>query len=203
MAASLLAQPGACPPPVSPQVVQAGATAGMDASCCSIAASRRVISSLIASVRRRQVAISKARGVAEPAGERVGQLPGGGLQLGVAERGQRRRAALAGDQGAGNRRPLAPNRPEITTEIFSSASSRIFPGPVLVPDLVLGQPGPGPGQRPQIPDRLGRHERARDAAPLVQLAQPHAVFPAACAPAGQVPDVPGAGHTCRPAASAR
>jgi hypothetical protein len=35
-----LAQPGACPPPIIPQVPHAGATPGMEASCCSIAASQ-------------------------------------------------------------------------------------------------------------------------------------------------------------------
>src|ERR1022692_2625387 len=63
--------------------------------------------------------------------------------------------------------------------------------PVLVPDLVLGQPGPGTGQRPQIPDSFRRHERAAQHPPLVQLAQPHAVFPVGFAPAGQVLHVPG------------
>src|SRR5260370_24350505 len=52
-AVSLLAQPGACPPPASPHAVQAGATPGMDAGCCSLAAARRVVSSLSASMGRR------------------------------------------------------------------------------------------------------------------------------------------------------
>src|SRR5258707_5404402 len=78
-----------------------------------------------------------------------------------------------------NRRPLAPNRSEITTEIFSSASSRIFTGPVLVPDLVLGQPGPGAGQRPQVPDWLWRCQRAAHHAELLQLPEPHALLPCA------------------------
>jgi hypothetical protein len=65
----LLAQPGACPPPISPQMVQAGATPGIDASCCSIRASRWAISSLIVSISRRCVAISKA--CPSPAGGRA------------------------------------------------------------------------------------------------------------------------------------
>jgi hypothetical protein len=48
-----LGQPGAWPPPISPQLVHAGATPGMDASCSSIRASRRAISSLIVSISRR------------------------------------------------------------------------------------------------------------------------------------------------------
>lgn len=40
-----------------------------------------------------------------------------GAQPGTAERGQRRRAALAGTRASRNRRPLGPNRSEITTEI--------------------------------------------------------------------------------------
>ena len=63
--------------------------------------------------------------------------------------------------------------------------------PVLVPDPVIGQVRPQPGQRPQVPDGLRRHERAAQHAPFVQLAQPHAVQPVGLGPAGQVPDVAG------------
>src|SRR5258708_10025800 len=66
-AVSLLAQPGACPPPASPHAVQAGATPGMDASCCSIAASRRGVSSLVGSMSRPGVAISEAWVARDPA----------------------------------------------------------------------------------------------------------------------------------------
>ena len=141
--------------------------------------------------------------VAEPAGQRVLQLPPGGLQPYVSQRGQRRRAALPGDQGVQEPRPLAPNRSEITTEIFSSDPlGSLHPGPV--PRLVLGQPGPGAGQRPQVLDRLRRHERAAQHRPLVQLAVPHAVGAVALARLGRcltsraLPS-----HTSSPAASAR
>ncbi len=120
--------------------------------------------------------------VAEPAGGRGGERGG---------------AAFSVDQGAGNRRPMIPNRSEITTEIFSSVLEDLF-DPVLVADLVLGQPGPGPGQRPQIPDALRWHERAAQHPPLVQLAQPHAVFPVASAPAGQAPAGARAAHPRTP-----
>jgi hypothetical protein len=50
----------ACPPPICPQAVQAGVTPGMEASYCSIAASKRAISSPIASISRKCVPISKA-----------------------------------------------------------------------------------------------------------------------------------------------
>ena len=128
-------------------------------------------------------------GLAEPAGQRAGQLIGGGLQPGVAERGQRRRAALTGDQGVQEPPPAGPEQVGDHARDLQQRVLEDLLDPVLVPDLVLGQPGPGPGQRPQIPHCLRRRERAAQHPPLVQLAQPHAVFPVAFAPAGQVPGV--------------
>ena len=129
--------------------------------------------------------------VAEPAGQRVLQLLAGGLQPRVAERGQRRRAAFPGDQGV--QEPAAAG-PEQVRDHHRDLQQRVLEDllhPGLVPRLVLGQPGPGAGQRPQVPDRLRRHERAAQHAPLVQLAVPDAVEPVAFAPPGQVLDVAG------------
>ena len=111
-------------------------------------------------------------------------------------RGSPRAASAAGlrspaTRASRNRRPLAPNRSEITTEIFEQRVFQDFLHPGLVPGLVLGQPGPGAGQRPQVPDRLRRHERAAQHPPLVQLAVPNAVEPVAFAPPGQVLHVAG------------
>ena len=54
------AQPGACPPPLTPQAVQHGAARGIAASCCPVASSSPAISSLIAPVSRRRVLIPDA-----------------------------------------------------------------------------------------------------------------------------------------------
>ena len=197
-------QPGEWPPPISPQPVQAGATPGMDASCCPILASRRVISSLIVSMSRRCVAISKAWTSRNRPVSAAASCLAGGLQPPVPERGQRRRAALPGDQGV--QEPPAAGAEQVGDH-HRDLQQRVLEDlldPVLVPGLVLGQPGPGAGQRPQVPDCLRRHERAAQHPPLVQLAQPHAVFPVGFAPAGQVLDVPGVDQPhLQPAASAR
>ena len=129
--------------------------------------------------------------VAEPAGQRVLQLLAGGLEPRVAEGGQRGRAALPGDQGV--QEPAAAG-PEQVRDHHRDLQQRVFQDfldPGLVPGLVLGQPGPGAGQRPQVPDRLRRHERAAQHPPLVQLAVPDAVEPVAFAPPGQVLHVAG------------
>ena len=129
--------------------------------------------------------------VAEPAGQRGFQLLAGSLQPRVAERGQRRRAAFPGNQGV--QEPAAAGAEQVGDH-HRDLQQRVLQDllhPVLVPCLVLGQPGPGAGQRPQVPDRLRRHERAAEHAPLVQLAVPYAVEPVALAPAGQVLDVAG------------
>ena len=52
---------------------------------------------------------------------------------------------------------------------------------------LLGQPGPGPGVVPQVPDRLGRHERGPQQSHLGQPGQPHRVQFVRFGPAGQVP----------------
>ena len=146
------------PPQASPQAVQTGAVPGTAASCCPICSSRAVISALIASIGPQVQRDLGGVDVSEPAGQRLVQLRLAGLEQVVAERGQRRRGPFPATRASRNRRPLTPNRSEITTEIFSSASSRIFFHPGLVPRLVLSQPGPGPGQHPQVPDRLRGHE---------------------------------------------
>ena len=129
--------------------------------------------------------------VTEPAGQRRLQLGGAGLEPVVAERGQRLRAALPGDEGVQEPPPAGP---EQVGDHHRDLHQRVLEDllhPGLVPGLVLGQLQPGPGQRPQVPDRLGRHERTHKHPPLVQLAVPHAVQPVAFAPPGQVLDVAG------------
>ena len=120
------AQPGACPPPASPQAVQAGAVRGTRSSCCPIFSSSRVISSLIASISRRCVLISKAW----MSRNRPVSASSSSLRVALS-RVSPSAASAAGlrspaTRASRNRRPLAPNKSEITTEIFSSASSRIF-----------------------------------------------------------------------------
>ncbi len=86
--------------------------------------------------------------LAEPAGERAGQLLAGGAEPPVAQRGQRRGAALAGDQGVQEPPPAGP---EQVGDHYRDLQQRVLEDllhPVLVPHLVLDQPGPGPGQRP-------------------------------------------------------
>ena len=129
--------------------------------------------------------------VAEPAGQRLLQLRPAGLKPVVAERGQCLRAALSRDQGV--QEPAAAGAEQVRDH-HRDLQQRVFEDllhPGLVPGLVLGQPGPGPGQRPQVPDRLRRHERPPQHAPLVQLAVPHAVGRVALAPPRQVLDVAG------------
>jgi hypothetical protein len=129
--------------------------------------------------------------VAESAGQRGFQHLAGGLQPLVPQRGQRLRAALPGDQGV--QEPAAADSEQIRDH-HRDLQQRVLEDllhPVLVAGLVLGQSGPGAGQRPQVPDRLRRHERAAQHAPLVQLAVPHAVEPVALTPPGQVLDVAG------------
>ena len=70
-------------------------------------------------------------------------------------------ASFPGDQGVQEPPPAGP---EQVGDHHRDLQQRVLEDlldPVLVPDLVLGQPGPGPGQRPQVPDRLrgGTNER--------------------------------------------
>src|ERR1019366_3686932 len=129
--------------------------------------------------------------VAEPAGQGGLQLGLAGAQPVIAERGQRGGAALAVHQGL--QEPAAAGAHQVRDHAgdLQQCVLQDLLDPVLVPDPVLGQPGPQPGQRPQVTDRLRRHERAAQHAPLVQLAQPHAVQPVALGPARQVLDITG------------
>src|SRR6266487_220336 len=109
-AASLLAQPGACPPPISPQAVQAGATPG-DRRQLLLDPGIQAGDLVVDRVDQPQVQ-GDLEGVhlAEPAGERGGQLRRGGPQPPVAERGQRRGASLTGDQGVQEPPPAGPEQ---------------------------------------------------------------------------------------------
>ena len=181
------AQPGACPPPASPHAAQGRRRAGDQGQLLpdllvqggDLGADR---------VDQPQVHRGLERvDVTEPAGQGLGELGPGGPRPLVAQRGQRGRGAFPGDQGI--EEPAAAGTGQVRDH-HRDLQQRVFqdllhPGP----GLVLGQPGPGPGQRPQVPDRLRRHERPAQHPPLVQLAQPHAVGLAALAPPGQVPDV--------------
>jgi len=99
---------------------------GTRASCCPICSFRAVISAQIASISRRCTAISKAwmsrnrpvRACASSARVALSRL-----SPSAASAARERFPATGASR---NRRPLAPDRSEITTEIFSSASSRIF-----------------------------------------------------------------------------
>ena len=129
--------------------------------------------------------------LAEPAGQRLLQRRLAGFEPVVAEGGQRRRGPFPGDQGvqepaAGYAEQVRDHHRDLQQRVLQDL---LHPG--LVPGLVLRQPGPGPGQHPQVPDGLRRNERAAQHPPLVQLAQPHAVRPVALAPPRQVLNVPG------------
>ena len=96
--------------------------------------------------------------VAEPAGQRLLQLRPAGLKPVVAERGQRRRGPFPRDQGV--EEPAAADTEQVRDH-HRDLQQRVLQDllhPGLVPRLVLSQPGPGPGQHPQVPDRLRGHE---------------------------------------------
>jgi len=66
-----------------------------------------------------------------------------------------------------------------------------------------GDRGPGPSQVTQLPDRLGRHERATDQTMGTQLSQPGRVRDVGLA-AGQIPHMPSVDQQhLEPASSSR
>jgi hypothetical protein len=129
--------------------------------------------------------------IPELAGQRVFQLLAGRLEPLVSQRGQRRRAVLPAREGIEEPPPADAEQVRDHHRDLQQRVLEDFLHPGLVPRLVLGQPGPGAGQHPQVPHRLRRHERAAQHAPLVQLGEPHAVGPVALAPSGQVLHIAG------------
>ncbi len=131
------AQPGACPPPASPQAVRAGAVPGMAASCCPIASSSRVISSLIVSISRRCVLTSNAWM------SRNRPVSAASSSLRVAfSRGSPSAASAAGlrspaTRASRNRRPLAPNRSETLYRGLADNSVGRVIDALLRNDLIL------------------------------------------------------------------
>jgi hypothetical protein len=83
---------------------------------------------------------------------------------------RRQRGQLGGDRG----------------DLDKGAFEQLFqPLPAAGP--LADQPGPGPGVIAQVPDRLGRHERGPQQAPLGQPGQPHRIQLVGLRAAGQLP----------------
>ena len=111
--------------------------------------------------------------------------------------------AAAGQLGQGDgvalaRRPARPaspdRRPRTGRETAGQLDLRVFQDllhPVLVAGAVLGRTRCGPGQVPQLPDRLGRDERGAQHAALGELGQPHRVELVGLRPARHVLHIPG------------
>ena len=178
---------------------------GWIASCCSILSSRRVISSLIVSMSRRCVAISKAwisRNRPVSAAASCWRVA---LQPPVPQRGQRGRASFPGDQGLEEPPPAGAEQVGDHHGDLQQGVLEDLLDPVLVPDLVLGQPGPGAGsatagpgsgsggtnERRSIPRSFSLHSHTQSSRSILPR-------PGRCLTSRALTS-----HTSRPAASAR
>jgi len=124
--------------------------------------------------------------VIEHAVQGLHQLVVLGLHPGAGQGGQRARVALPGDHRLdhvlrGDGGQLAGHG----RQLDQRGLQQLFQ-PLPAPGALLDQPGAGPGVVPQVPDRLGRHERGAQQPQLGQPGQPHRVYFVRFGPAGQV-----------------
>ncbi len=110
--------------------------------------------------------------VGEPAGQRLGQRRDLGAQPALGQVGQRGGVAFPGDQRLEHRPARDPDdvgghRGQLDAGVLEQLLQ-----PLDLPAAFPGDRGPGPGQVPQLPDRLGRHERAPHQPVRAELGQP-------------------------------
>ena len=110
--------------------------------------------------------------LAETAVQGLGQLGDLRPQPTLGQIGQPGRVPIAGDQRLDHRPPghaqdVGGHRGQLDPGILQQLLQ-----PLDLPAAFAGDRGPGPGQVAQLPDRLGRHERAPDQPVRAELGQP-------------------------------
>ena len=98
---------------------------------------------------------------AEPAGQRLGELRDLVPQPALGQIGQRGRVASPAIRASSIARPETPMMSEATDGQLDPGVFEQLLQPLDLPAAFPGDRGAGAGQVPQLPDRLGRHERAR------------------------------------------
>ena len=110
--------------------------------------------------------------LAEPPGQRLGQFRDLRAESTLGQVSQRGGVVIPDDeclehQPAGDTEDVRGNRGQLDPGVLEQLLQSLG-----LPTAFTGDRGPGPGQVPQLPDRLGWHERAPDQPVRTELGQP-------------------------------